>query len=68
MMPREWDLHLVLGWQPPSWRHFVSVIGRNTSFPRALLPEGKGRAVLASPQAFVHEGGGWERRRPDDPI
>lgn len=42
---------------PAAWTHFVRVIGRNTSFPRALLPEGKGRAVLASPQAFVHEEG-----------
>lgn len=43
---------------PASSMHTLcSLIGRNTSFPRALLPEGKGRAVLTFPQAFVREEG-----------
>lgn len=53
----EGSLGQALSGQPPSWTHLVSIVGRSIRFPRALLPEGRGRAVLASPDAFVPEEG-----------
>lgn len=51
----EWYRRQALSEQPPPHTSFMSVIGRDTNFPKEFASKGKGSGVLTSPQAFVHE-------------